>query len=109
MLNNFNAFKRPPPKRNSPPSAVTVPSALLKSQQESEVASVYSSPEPKRLDFAEDEGSNSKSPSDQADQNKSCSPESTLHRENVVLRMPHQLQEALRKTSQPLNAPQEKQ
>ena len=108
-MNNFTAFKRPPPKRNSPPSTVTVPSAVQKSRQESEVATVYSSPEPKRLDFAADEGSNSKSASDQIDANKSMSVESTMQRENVVLRMPHQLQEALRKTTQAPSAPQEKQ
>ena len=53
-------FKRPIPKRNSPPSSV--PSAVVKSsRQRSEPATVYSSPEPKRLDFADAAGSNSKS------------------------------------------------
>ena len=59
MLNQ-SMFKRPIPKRNSPPSSV--PSAVVKSsRQRSEPATVYSSPEPKRLDFADAAGSNSKS------------------------------------------------
>jgi hypothetical protein len=92
-------FKRPVPKRNSPPSSV--PSAVVKSsRQRSEPATVYSSPEPKRLDFAAAAGSNSKSDDDQVMDEKSESDEmSTPQCENVVLRMPHQLQEALRKTA----------